>query len=181
MANQNSPDVFGRQTEEVRSLFGDLEIVEARTDFVVYVTSEEHQRGVRGDPNNCMFSQACKRALGSKGVLFFPTVAYVDLIDPRNSDRRIVMRFGLPPYTRRALEDFDADVGSFKEASFLLKAIPPSERLAAKSKRSRARRLNPTEVTEARSAAAKKGHQTRNNKALLGVRSGTGQVHTLAG
>ena len=158
MANEYSPDTFGRQSTEVRSIFGDLEIVESKTDFVVYVTADEHQKGVRGDPNNCMFSQACKRALGSHGVLFYPTVAYVDMIDPRpGRSGRIVMRFGLPAYTRKALEDFDAEVGGFKEASFLLKAIRPSERLAAKAKRSRARRLTPAERDAARSAAVRRG------------------------
>lgn len=185
MANQSTTDVLGRQAEEVRSIFGGLEIVESKTDFVVYVTAEEHQTGVRGDPNNCMFSNACKRALGSRGVLFYPTVAYVDMIDPHDQSRRIVVRFALPKQTRQALEDFDAEVGGFKEASFLLKAIRPSERMAVKAKRDRerrkAQRLSPVEKTEAKSEAAKKGHKTRRDKALLGVRSGTGQVHTRSG
>jgi hypothetical protein len=180
MASQRNPDVFGRQAEEVRSIFGDLEIIEAKTDFVVYVTAEEHQFGKRGDPNNCMFSQACKRAFGSKGVLFYPTVAYVDMVDPRDSSRRIVMRFQLPAATRQQLEDFDAGIGGALEASFILKAIRPSETLAAKAKRSRAGRqkLSATERSAAKSEAAKKGHETRRSKALLGVRSGSGQVHT---
>jgi hypothetical protein len=182
MANQTSPDVFGRQADEVRSIFGALEIVEAKTDFVVYVTAEEHETGVRGDPNRCMFSNACKRAFGSKGVLFYPTIAYVDMVDPRDSSRRIVMRFQLPPETRKQLEDFDAGIGDFQEASFILKAVRPSERLAAKAKRSRQRKraqqLSPAERTAAKSEAATKGHQTRRTKALMGIRSGSGQIHT---
>ena len=101
MANKESPDFFGRQAEEVRSIFGDLEIVEARVDHVVYVTALEHEHGKRGDPNKCMFSEACKRALGSKAVLFYPTVAYIDIIDPKDPTRSY-RRCGFGCQQRRA-------------------------------------------------------------------------------
>jgi hypothetical protein len=180
----SSKDIFHRQAEEVRSIFGDLEIVEATTDFVVYVTAQEQEESVRGDPNKCMFSEACKRAFGSKGVLFYPTVAYVDMIDPEDPDRRIVMRFRLPQKTRDRLEAFDRGEDDTHEATFVLKAVPKTKTLQYMLKQSRQRRklklthITPREITERRKASAQKGHETRRAKALMGVRSGSGQVHT---
>jgi hypothetical protein len=172
-------DVFRRQADEVRAIFGGLEIIEATTDIVVYVTAEEQQYSKRGDPNNCMFSNACKRAFGSQGVLFYPSVAYVDMIDPRDPTRRIVMRFLLPPDTRRKLESFDLDASVPQEATFFLKAVPRGQTLAAKAKaqRKRAAAARPA-MTAERAEAAKKGHATRRARALMGVRSGQGQIRT---
>jgi hypothetical protein len=182
----HNPDVFQRQSQEVKSILGeDLEIVEARSDFVVYVTAEEQETSVRGDPNNCMFSNACKRAFGSKGVLFYPSVAYVDMIDPRNPTRRIIMRFILPPETRARLEDFDRAQGEIREATFILKAVPKSQTLRAQAIRGRKRHRLLTsgrrEVSPTRSAGSKKAHETRKKNMLMGVRSGVGQIHTRNG
>ena len=163
----SSKDVFHRQADEVRSIFGDLEIVEAKTDFVVYVTADEQEHSERGNPNKCMFSNACKRAFGSKGVLFYPTIAYVDMIDPTDPTQRIVMRFMLPRETRRRLEDFDMGIGETKEATFVLKAVSKTRTLAymAQDKKRRARRKliqeTPPEVVEKRKATAQKGRETR--------------------
>jgi hypothetical protein len=177
-------DVFYRQSAEVASIFGDLEIVEAKADFVVYVTADEQQQGISGDPNNCMFALGCKRAFGSKGVLFYPTIAYVDMLDPSDPSRRIVMRFMLPAETRRRLEAFDRGEGGFKEATFILKAVPKYKTLAQqakqklKQKRALLRGSHSAEYIESRKAAAAKALHTRRNSRLMGVRSGTGQVHT---
>jgi hypothetical protein len=172
-------DVFQRHTVAVRNIFGDLPIVEAKADFVVYVSADEHQTGVRGDPNNCMFSQACKRAFGSKGVLFFPTVAYVDMLDPDDSSRRIVMRFVLPIKTREKLEAFDMDADERIESTFILKAVPKTRQLAHMKKYAAQHKIRAEvsdEVIAARKVAAAKGQKTRRDKRLMGVRSGTGQV-----
>lgn len=180
----SATDVFYRQADEVRAIFGDLEIVEAKTDFVVYVTAQEQRDSKRGDPNNCMFSQACKRAFGSKGVLFYPTVAYVDMIDPNDPSRRIVMRFLLPRETRARLEAFDRGEGGAREATFILKSVPKTatlEHMAKKARKLRRRKLiqpTPPEVAERRKKAGLKGAQTKRSKALMGIRSGEGQIHT---
>jgi hypothetical protein len=179
----SSQDMFQRQAQEVRSIFGDLKIVEAIADFVVYVTADEQEHSVPGDPNKCMFANACKRAFGSKGVLFYPSV---DLLDPRDPSQRIVMRFHLPTETRQRLEAFDRGEGGLREATFILKAVPKSRRLAesakARRKYDRARRLRVEnglpEVSAEKQAAARKAHVTRRTSRLMGVRTGTGQVHT---
>lgn len=175
-------DAMGRQATEVRKIFGDLPIVEAKTDFIVYVTADEQMKSVRGDPQNCMFSNACKRAFGSKGVLFFPTVAYVDMVDPADASRRIVMRFRLTGETRERLEAFDRGEGGVREATFLLKSVPKSQTLEHHRVKGRNRmrllRQGVTKPSEKRRAAAQKGHATRRNKLLMGVRDGHGQVHT---
>jgi hypothetical protein len=177
------PDIYGRQATEVRKLMGDLPIVEAKEDFIVYVTTSDQEKGVPGDPNNCMFSLACKRAFGSRGVLFFPTVAYVDMIDPDDQNRRIIMRFRLPTETRTRLEQFDKETqgarAGFHEATFRLRKVTKSYRLGARKTRQRndRRRKNHT-PDPVLSARAKKSAETRRNRRLMGVRSGVGLIHT---
>lgn len=181
---EHNTDIYGRQAHEVRSIFGDLPIVEAKTDFVVYVNASDITEGVQGDANQCMFSLACKRAFGSQGVLFYPTVAYVDMLDPNDNSRRIVMRFVLPQKTRERLERFDAEQnkGGSKDATFLLKAVPKSATLKQNAKnqrkRQRALRAGKHSISVTRSEGAKKAHATRKQSQLLGIRDGLGKIVT---
>src|SRR5215471_718076 len=131
----NPIDIGGRQIAEIRKLYGDLPVFDADSDMIVYVNLDDQEYGVPGDPNNCMFSRACKRAFGSQGVLFYPTVAYVDMLHPSDNSQRAVFRFYLPKPTRRRLERFEWDRNHAIEATFLLKAVPPSQRLTTRRKR----------------------------------------------
>jgi hypothetical protein len=195
-------DVFGRQADEVRSIFGDLPIIEAPADVLLLVTAAEHDRGRRGDPNKCMFSRACKRAYGSKAVLFYPNVAYIDMVDPTlepgEPSRRVVMRFQLPARTKRQLEAFDQGTDEGFEMTFLLKGVSPAATRAAKIQAERVRKeraklaakaeadgveLEPAELKRRAvlAARARKGHETRRAHALLGIRSGHGRIKTTGG
>ena len=170
-------DLKGREARDVRSMFGDLPLIEAKAEMIVYVSASDVETGVPGDPEHCMFSQACKRAFGSRAVLFYPTVAYVDMLD--EDGHRIVMRFRVADKTRRALQRFDALHAAAKdaEATFRLFPIPPKATLEAMRKRQRQRtkaiKSGKHTVSSTRSAGSKKAARTRRNKALMGMRVGT--------
>jgi hypothetical protein len=176
-----SKDVGGREIKEVRKILGEYPVIDSTADMVVYVNLQDQEFGVPGDPHNCMFSRACKRAFGSHGVLFYPTVAYVDMLNPKDQNERVVFRFQLPKETRERLERFEWDRSHAVEASFLLKAVSKSNRLTARraSQRKRDGELKDGKraVDPRRSAAAKEGaRRRREEQRLLGIRSGTSQV-----
>lgn len=178
-------DIGGRQITEIRKLYGELPVYDAESDMIVYVNLDDQEHGVPGDPNKCMFSRACKRAFGSQGVLFYPTVAYVDMLHPGDNSQRAVFRFYLPKTTRQRLERFEWDRNHAIEATFLLKAVPPSHRLTNRRKRDKKRnadlKAGKRKINQKLSVAQKKGHKAKAYDRLLGIRSGSGQVHTRGG
>src|SRR5215475_3722929 len=172
----NFHDAGGRRVVEDRKILGQYPVIDAPTDMIVYVNLQDQELGVPGDPHNCMFSRACKRAFGSHGVLFYPTVAYVDMLDPNDNDRRVVYRFKLPKETRQRLMRFEWDRNHAVEATFKLKAVPKSERIKERRKeqkrrsdelRTGTRTVDPERSRKAKAAAKKR--QTANQ--LLGIRS----------
>jgi len=176
-------DIGGRRIAEVRRLLGDYRVIDAKTDMIVYVNLQDQELGVPGDPNNCMFSRACKRAFGSHGVLFYPTVAYVDMLNPDDQDERVVYRFRLPKATRERLERFEWDRSHTVEASFRLLAIPKALRIETRRKNQKQReadiRSGKRTIDPVQSARTRAGAQKRKAlQSLLGIRSGQGQIHT---
>lgn len=174
MTSPNTLDFKGREASDLREAFGELPIVEAKADTIVYVSRNEIDHSIRMDPHNCVFSNACKRAFGSRAVLFYPTIAYVDMLDAEGN--RVVMRFKVTGKTREALERFDQD-GDTAEATFVLSAIPKGQRLADmarnRRKRKRAMKAGTHEVNPNRSQGGKKAARTRKNKELMGLRVGS--------
>ena len=181
----NTQDIGGREIAEIRKILGEYPVLDAPSDMLVYVNLDDQEHGVPGDPNKCMFSRACKRAFGSHGVLFYPTVAYVDMLHPDDNSQRVVFRFYLPTATRRRLERFEWDRNVAIEATFLLKAVPKSRRLSRRRKRERERAAALREgrriVDPKRREAQKRAAETRRAGELLGIRSGSGKVHTAKG
>lgn len=170
----NTVDFKGREAGDLRQAFGELPIVEAKADTIVYVSRDEIGHSVRRDPHNCVFANACKRAFGSRAVLFYPTIAYVDMLDSEGN--RVVMRFRVSSKTRAAIERFD-QVGDAAEATFVLSAIPKGSTLAAEAKRyqkrMRAVKAGVHKVNPNRSRGGKKAARTRKNKELMGLRVGS--------
>ena len=166
-------DFKGREAHDVREMFGNLPLVEAKHSMVVYVSKPDIDQAVPRDPNNCVFAQACKRAFGSQAVLFYPTVAYVDMLD--EDGKRIVMRFRVTEKTRAAIERFDL-TQSAAEATFVLQPVPPTMTLAAKTVQQRKRRKAyeaGVEKHPTRIEGGKKAYATRRNKELMGLRVGS--------
>ena len=85
--------------------FGDLPVIEAKGKLIVLANDNDGQRAVRADPANCVFAKACHRLYGSTAVVFFRSVAYIDLPDAHNV--RHIHRFMLPHETRDKIAEFD--------------------------------------------------------------------------
>lgn len=169
-------DIKGREARDVRATFGDLPLVEARANTYIYVNKDDIEHAVPGDPNNCMFSKACKRSFGSRAVLFYPSVAYVDM---SIGGERVVMRFKLPKKSHDAILAFDMNK-DIREDTFLLKKVSKSQTLTAARKTQRLwkdevdsgiRDKDPKLV-----ASSRRGHQTRQNRVLFGIRDGRGNL-----
>lgn len=86
--------------------FGNLQVIEAKTELRVQPNKADIECAVKADPRNCVFSKACQRMWGSTAVVFFGTVAYVDLLD--SNGVRHVERFMIGREGKKFIRDFDA-------------------------------------------------------------------------
>lgn len=86
--------------------FGELEVVEAKKELRVQPNDLDIASAIQGDPRNCVFSRACQRQWGSTFVVFFGTVAYLDLLGPDGVRR--IERFVLSRAAKRFIKAFDA-------------------------------------------------------------------------
>ena len=170
-------DYKGREASDLRKVFGDLPLIEADGSLLVYISRDEIDNSVRGDPRNCMFANACKRAFGARAVLFYPTVAYVDTLD--EDGERVVMRFRVTAKTRQAIEKFDAQPEQSQvEAAFWLRRMPKGKRLkrqnADKRRWSQELREGTRKKDPDKQASSKEAAATRKENALMGLRVGSG-------
>jgi hypothetical protein len=177
-----------RSLEEIKRHWGDLEVIDARKDLRVFIQPEDVRSATVKDPGCCVFAQACKRQFAASKVLFWRSVAYVELPGP--DGKRRVERFILSPEMRDLIENFDKGNTVADVAGFELKKPRPSYTLAGKIRKNRAwkekRRkalLQGTALGSRRSTpGAKKGSQgdgKYSKPALvvdLEVRDGKGRV-----
>ena len=119
--------------EEIKRHWGDVEVVDARKDLRVFIQPSDVKSASPKDPGCCVFAQACKRQFAATKVLFWRSVAYVELPGPDGTRR--VERFGLSPEMRDLIENFDRGNSISTLAGFELKALRPSERFEEKAKR----------------------------------------------
>jgi hypothetical protein len=112
----------------LRKWFGDLEVIEARHDIRIQPNEEDIKNAVPNDPTQCVFSQACRRMWSSNAVVFFGTVAYVDLLDKHGV--RHVERFNISEQGKRFIREFDAGM-TIAPKSFVLHAPSPRKTAAA--------------------------------------------------
>jgi hypothetical protein len=138
MAKRVSQKVKTPAHEEINRHWGDVEVVDAKKDLRVFIKPEDVKAAKVKDPGACIFAQACKRQFAATKVLFWRSVAYVELPGP--DGKRRVERFQLSPQMRDLIESFDKgkDVKDF--AGFELKATVNSRSFAGQLKKNRARR-----------------------------------------
>lgn len=168
------------RSSELKRFFGDLEIVEAVTPLHLQPQRCDIETAKRDDPANCAFSRACQRMYGSSVVLFFGTVAYVDLLDEHGE--RKIHRFRIERTAREFIKAFDAG-GDVKPGGFRLAPPPPAATLDGIAERGRKRAARVREALlkgEAyepdprfRHAGMKHPNATR----IRNFRSGAGMVH----
>lgn len=100
--------------------FDGLPIVEAKAPLRVQPSKADIRGATKNDPENCVFSRACKRMWDCDRVLFLGTRAYVELLDKRG--KRHVERFDIDAASRKMIKDFDAGK-TIDPAGFVLR--PP--------------------------------------------------------
>lgn len=121
------PKVNDKAGEEIRRLWGDVEVKDAHDDLRVFINETDLATAVQKDPAECVFAQACKRVFGSTKVLFFRSVAYVELRAEDGTPR--VERFIMPDNMRELVEAFDKGEGVIPQAGFVLRAPPKGRTL----------------------------------------------------
>jgi hypothetical protein len=177
-----------KSLEEIKRHWGDLEVIDAQKDLRVFIQPEDVRSATVKDPGCCVFAQACKRQFSASKVLFWRSVAYVELPGPHG--KRRVERFILSPEMRELVENFDKGHAVAEVAGFELKKPSSSHTLAGKIRKNRAwkakRRkalLNGTALESRRlTAGAKKGSQGDGKYSKpaivvdLEVRDGKGRV-----
>lgn len=154
----------------VRRLWGNLPVKDATEILRVMPTERDVTKATRHDPSACAMAQACRRMFHSRSVLFFRTVAYVDV--PQANGTRAVERYFLNANAREQILRFDR-TGKFDPAGYTLHAPHKSKRLDAIAKKSR----------EYYSQVEDKYNFNKRHKAtprvIHNVRNGTGAVRTL--
>lgn len=122
------------QTDErlkLRQWFGEIPVKDARRDLHIQINEKDIKTAVKGDPENCVFSRACQRAYGSRSVVFFGTVAYVDVLNNRGN--RQVERYLINKEGRDLIKRFDKG-NKVSVAGFKLLGIPAGSTTEAKRK-----------------------------------------------
>lgn len=160
--------------------FNGLRVVEATEALHIQPQRCDIETAERDDPANCAFSRACQRMYDSSVVLFFGTVAYVDLLDP-DGDRR-VHRFRIDPRAQAFIKAFDAG-DDVKPGGFRLTPPPPAATLAGISARTKKRTVRIRESLlkgEAHEPDQRFNHggmRHPNAKRIRNFRNGSGMVH----
>ncbi len=171
--------------QEIKRIWGDMEVVDSEKELRVFIAPEDVAKATRKDPAYCVFAQACRRQFHATKVLFYRSVAYIDL--PFEGRRR-VERFLMPDKMRDLVESFDRGETKIPQDGFVLKAPTPSNTLNNTAKKSSEDRLRAKRrMLEGQSAEVRKkspglgqGKGKFRDKPLvmdLAVRSGIGAVH----
>jgi hypothetical protein len=118
---------------EIKRLWGDIEVVDAKNNLRVFIRPEDVVSATPKDPGCCVFAQACKRQFSATKVLFWRTIAYVELPGEDGTPR--VERFELSPEMRQLIENFDKGIPVLNVAGFELKKPKRSQTLNFKAKK----------------------------------------------
>lgn len=179
--NENYRGSQSRSIDEIRRVWGDVEVVDAKKDLRVFVQPEDVTKATKRHPGCCVFAQACKRQFSATKVLFWRSVAYVELPGP--GGRRRVERFILSSDMRDLIENFDKGNDVATLAGFELKAPGPSRTFEGGAARHRRRReLKRKALIKGISNGEKRGNQGEGRFSKpaivvdLEVRNGSGRV-----
>lgn len=121
---------------EIRRVWGEIEVVDSDKDLRVFIRPEDVLSATPKDPGCCVFAQACKRQFAATKVLFWRSVAYVELPGPDGTPR--VERFSLSPQMRSLIENFDKGNPIPNVAGFELKKPRQWQTFQSQSRKQRA-------------------------------------------
>ena len=161
----------------VKSVWGRKIIVDAKENLRVFILPEDLENATRKDPACCIFAQACKRSFHATKVLFFRTVAYVEL--PFQDGETRIERFILPKPMRDLIADFDKGRTDIPSAGFLLKSPTVAQSLDAERTRSKEQRERDQLLGKRRMKKGNGGNRSNPDpkEFAFQVRNGTGAVH----
>ena|SRR5215471_1294283 len=163
---------------EIQRLWGDLPVVDARKELRVMILPEDRQGARVKDPAECIFARACKRLFKASKVLFFRSIAYVEL--PDREGKHHVERFFMDEDMRSLVDSFDRGLGTIPEAGFVLKPPTMGQRLGVdrEKRREAGQRYRDRRKLEG-TRKGRHGGQYRDKPVVLdlAVRSGQGAVH----
>jgi hypothetical protein len=145
-----------------------IPIVDAKNALRVFINADDIKTAVRKDPAHCAFSNACRRLFGSHSVVFFRTLAYVEL--PSGKRGRRIERFTLTDETRRLIVAFDRR-GKISEDGYAL--LPPSKSMTLEGRMEKDRTYR---ESGGKRAAEEKRAGRPVKKEPAGIRSGKGIV-----
>jgi hypothetical protein len=163
-----------KAAQEIKRVWGDVQVVDAEKDLRVLILPEDVDHAIRHDE-----AQACRRTFGASKVLFWRSVAYVEL--PKEDGVTRVERFIMPSSMRSLVEAFDRGQDVIPKAGFILKAPTAGRRLDYGVRKEYLRRHRQRQKLEGK--AERRGNQgvgRYRDKPLtvdLAVRNGTGAVH----
>jgi hypothetical protein len=121
---------------------------------------------------SCRFAKAAHRIYGSTAVVFFKTIAYLDLPDENN--KPYLARCSLREQVARAIAEWDQPGGTMKPGSYYLYPPTPGRTMAAMVARDRA---TPRAVKLAKQAkATAKRHANNQNLAVRGQDAATARA-----
>lgn len=168
--------------DEIKRHWGDIEVVDAEKNLRVFVQPEDVRSASAKDPGRCVFALACIRQFAATKVLFWRSVAYVELPGP--DGKRRVERFSLSSEMRDLIENFDKGKTVAEVAGFELKKPCPSETFDGKARRNKAqvaRRklalLKGTRATPKRGSQGEGKYSKPSVVVDIEVRNGSGRVH----
>jgi hypothetical protein len=166
---------------EIQRLWGNVPVYDATKELRVFIRPDDLATAVRKDPGACVFAQACKRLFSTTKVLFYKTVAYIEL--PGEDGEKRVERFSMAPGMRALVESFDRGEGIIPEAGFVLKPPKRSEKLEYERNKSATSRESAKRRKLLGTMRPRNGNQGKGRYELpsiavdLSVRSGIGAVH----
>ena len=131
------------------------EVVDAKEDLRLFISKEDIESATRKDASCCALANCCKRSIGSEGVFFYKTIAYVHI--PTSNQ---VQRFFLSGPAMKLVEAFDKGK-AIPAQEVVLRKVPEDKTLDSELQRSRWR---------ARSRAGKKGDK-KHDRTLPGART----------
>lgn len=168
--------------EEIKRHWGDVEVVDAQANLRVFIQPEDVRSATKKDPGCCVFAQACKRQFAATKVLFWRSVAFVELPAPTGGRR--VERFELSPQMRDLIDNFDRGQEVPSLAGFELKRPRPSQTFEGMARRKKAYHAKKREaLLKGTRGPDKKGRQGEGRYSApvrvvdLEVRNGSGRVH----
>lgn len=166
--------------QAIRRLWGDVEVVDADQNLRVFIQPEDVKGAVAKDPGACVFARACMRQFKASKVMFFKSVAYVELPGPKG--KRRVERFMMSPQMRDLVENFDRGNPVPEVCGFELAKPRPSKTLEGERRRNRKHGRNAliSGAVQSSPTATGRGKGAYERPPLvvdLSVRNGSGRVH----